>query len=570
MLFPNTFIKEYEERFNRIKNKYKYKFEIDDIINCEDDENLFELIGYYIYTIFQNQQQDNLTKIKSSFEKQDQYNLFLYVFELKNDINIKMNRPLEIFVKEFIVDNYKYRKKIISEYLREYFVGMKISELRDEVPGFVFTFLYINENEIREIKDNEYTNDLYIDKEIYSNGLIFSENAGNYSFDYFIDNYHYNEEDVINIYLQVILSLNAINQYYEFSHNDLHLDNIMITELEEPKILTYNVKLNGKQVKINLKVDKYLAKIIDFGMSSIKYKYKNEEIFSYKLRQDFKYYEKDPFPENDIIKITSSFHNEYKINDKLLALFNKVIKIAVIDVEKHINNMKDNNYYMHYDNWNNTNYDKILNHIFEIFEDYIENPIFDKEKLVKCDSYIIRLPISKIYRNDKLDNITLDIYVKNIINNYIKNKTFNFDKKEIYYRLPYSFKYFSNTFYTNDKLELLAILEIILKKHENKNFSHVIDITIISQYIYNSIVDIMYNIKEYEMLTRTLLIKTSKFIDIAIFYGDINKKYGKYEKYEKYKKNEGYVISENINKIKFENKEDKNKVIENFRKAKII
>ncbi len=530
--FPSSILIEIKNRTKKIKNEYK--FNIKDITNCKNDKNLLELIGYYIYNIFKKQQQNNLTKIKSTFTKQDIDKLFLFVFELKNNDIFNSEHPIEIFVKNFIIDesdNDNYFKVLQS--LREYFIGMKISELRDKVPGFIFTYMKISENKIREIINKKYTNNLYIYKDKYKNQIIFMEKAGDISLARFLLS-DPNEEDIINVYLQVILSLNAINQYYDFSHNDLHLDNIMITKLKEPKILTYNVKLNGKQVKINLKVDKYLAKIIDFGMSSIKYQYKGEEVLSYNIfsldddeysKEDYLFFPKEPFPENDIAKFSSGLGNIYRNkNPKISEMFINIVNYAVNDFNDYINNI---NFYMYYSDWNNKTYDEILNNIFEIFKDYIENPIFDKEKLVKCNSYLIRGIKYKIKKNEDLNEITKYNYLQNIMSRYVETGFLDFNHDIIYYRLPYSFKYSIFNKYSHDLYTMIKIFDRIetnckiLDFHDCENNLNIL-IRLISKSLYFILKEKSNYDDEY---TNEFLDKLIIFIKIAINKFDFRYKY---------------------------------------------
>ncbi len=522
ILFPKIMLIEIKKRFDEIKNKYKYRFEISDIIKCKNDENLLEILGYYIYQIFENKQEHNLTKIKSYFRKQAKDKLFLFVFELIDNKIFKSEKPIEIFVKEFINDQVSRIKTI--DYLREYAIGMKISELRDEVPGFVFTFLYLDEDYIHEILNKEYK-DFYKIDDIYKNILMFMEKAGDYSLSKFLFSKP-NEEDIINVYLQIILSLNAINQYYEFSHNDLHLNNIMITESEEPKILTYNVKLNGKQVKINLKVDKYLTKIIDFGLSSIKYQYDGEEVLSYNVNykkdETYLYFPKEPFPENDIIKLTSSIYyllGQFDEYSNYKYMFFDIINFTVKDINMFMANILQNNFYMYDYNWNNKTYDKILNYILYKCElsEYL-NYSEKHKKEVECDSYLILDSDNIIRKNEDINVINLDLYIRNILNKYIKTGIIDYDKKEIYYRLPESFKYFLINKWIMDIDIINETLKTIIQKYKiGKKIPYRKDIKILYTFLNTSIYKIFLQIEEYD--------KISNFISNLIQYFEILETY---------------------------------------------
>ncbi len=83
------------------------------------------------------------------------------------------------------------------------------------------------------------------------------------SFYKFINTRH-NEEDLSNIMLQIIISLIIAYKQYGFKHNDLHKANVLIQEKECE--LTYN--LSGKIITLK---SRYVARIIDYGLSSITY-----------------------------------------------------------------------------------------------------------------------------------------------------------------------------------------------------------------------------------------------------------------------------------------------------------
>ena len=83
------------------------------------------------------------------------------------------------------------------------------------------------------------------------------------SFHEFINTRH-NKEDLSNIMLQIIISLIIAYKQYGFKHNDLHRANVLIQERECE--LTYN--LSGKIITLK---SRYVARIIDYGLSHITY-----------------------------------------------------------------------------------------------------------------------------------------------------------------------------------------------------------------------------------------------------------------------------------------------------------
>nr|QBK84867.1 MAG: hypothetical protein LCDPAC02_00660 [Pithovirus LCDPAC02] len=505
ILIPDIIIEDYQNRFNKIKNNYINKFDIE---KCKNNK---ELIGYYLYLIFDKNQQDDTLEIlyyDQLFDLQDIITGF-YKIKLKYILNFKTNNQLKIFIKEFIIENeLSYYKS-----LREIIIGNKISELENEIPGFVFTFLHYEEYNIREMINNKYTKNVYIDdKNKYKNILLFTEYVGDKSFENILENIE--EYDIINIYLQVVLSLNAINQYYNFSHNDLHLGNIIIMELEEPKILTYKVLLNDKKVKINLKVDKYLTKIIDFGFSSIKYKYKNEEILSYNLFTEIdNYFPREPFPEGDIIKLTAKIYNLIK-NIEFKNIFYNILKYSVKDINEYIESFEENLFYLNYDNWNYNKYNQILNFILyeSKISNYINNISIEKQKIIKCNYYLTE-DILFFEENENINKITLKKYVNSIIDKYIKTGKFSHGSEDIFDRFSISYK---NLEYYIEKSKLEDLIIIMYDRGEKSNY--------LNQFIYNNIVNVLYN---YEI--------DEDFVDILLNYLDPNTKYTDVEYYDKNK-----------------------------------
>lgn len=97
-----------------------------------------------------------------------------------------------------------------------------------------------------------------------------------YFYEYIEDSYSFidflelvdNDHDIINIVVILCLSLREATVSINFTHHDLHKDNILIKVLNEREKLSCNTK-NGKY---NV-VTKYMPYIIDYGLSCVKNKY---------------------------------------------------------------------------------------------------------------------------------------------------------------------------------------------------------------------------------------------------------------------------------------------------------
>ena len=227
-----------------------------------------EMIRYYTYEIFKSRNLNKYLELENYKFKADPNVTLIKIFKFKENDTFEFKIPFNILSKDFLFGDE-------DEILGEYLVGMKLNELRDYVPNFVYTYMLSNENIIHSLNN---LNEFYktFDKSNYS---IIMEYIEGIQFTEFLDGEKFDITDVINILLQVTLALNAVNQHFEFIHNDLTSDNIIIRRLKKEKIISYKVLLNGKLVKINLKTY-FNVKIIDFGLSKISFNY-NNKIYKY-------------------------------------------------------------------------------------------------------------------------------------------------------------------------------------------------------------------------------------------------------------------------------------------------
>ncbi len=225
--------------------------------DCLITQNILEYVGYLNY----------IGKIDERFE-------------IMGGFLNKINRfnILEISVDE---DYEKYYRKI--------FIGFLLNDIYDEVNNILFTF---------------------IPKFTHKDFLVNTEDKGGSIFFHMKRDKMIQIYDFVNLYLQMILCLNSINQYYSFSHNEI--DEISATvRLSGVKILNYIVLLNGKKVKINLKPGLYKMKLGNFENSSITYNNKNISGV--------------PFPEYDIYDLTKLFIGDGKY--AILGLIDKFKQI---------------------------------------------------------------------------------------------------------------------------------------------------------------------------------------------------------------------------------------------------
>jgi len=137
--------------------------------------------------------------------------------------------------------------------------------LREFIPNFVYVYggfdcsspFIIGDNVINWCNLNEKENFQYVMYENVKDSVTFND---------FIRN-GCSENDFLNNYLQILLALNLAYDKINFTHYDLHSDNILIRKLPSKRSIKYN--LNNRDVYVN---GSTVATIIDYGMSRFEYK----------------------------------------------------------------------------------------------------------------------------------------------------------------------------------------------------------------------------------------------------------------------------------------------------------
>jgi len=121
---------------------------------------------------------------------------------------------------------------------RAFLIGKELNKLRNIVPNFVYTFTQVHNSSFQE----------------YIPGVTLEKALSFLTFG-----------DFLSVFIQILLALEIAQRECFFCHYDLHCANVMLVELETPQ--EYVVVLDNK--KYLVKAEKYLAVIIDFGLSSV-------------------------------------------------------------------------------------------------------------------------------------------------------------------------------------------------------------------------------------------------------------------------------------------------------------
>ena len=173
---------------------------------------------------------------------------------LLGDVDIIVKRP------QFSNDA-KTQEMMSSDLMREYFIGQTINRLRYETPLFMYTLGIFQCS--REMKNGK----LCTGKPKSTDPpYLVLENIQGESVHSLIKARKLPFRDWLVLYIQLLASLEYAQQKYEFTHYDLHTDNVMVRKLKKP--ITYSI-LNGMSTYTFENISD-VPTIIDFGLSSIR------------------------------------------------------------------------------------------------------------------------------------------------------------------------------------------------------------------------------------------------------------------------------------------------------------
>ena len=208
--------------------------------------------------------------------------------------------------------------------------------LRKYIPNFAYIYALFNcaepfiTNNTTLLCSNKSKNISYI---VYENiTSISSSYLGNETIDFNSFLSYCNAQDFLMYYVQIMYALRTAQYYCGFSHNDLHTKNILLRKVFKYNEFFIKYEIPNKDTEY-VKSNKYVAVLIDFGMSHIQidddnnienlgnlpYTYEDEEIVivlnkngdNYTIKSnDFKEYN---INEKDIITHISNYKLKVKI-----------------------------------------------------------------------------------------------------------------------------------------------------------------------------------------------------------------------------------------------------------------
>ena len=173
-----------------------------------------------------------------------------------------------IKVKNKIVIKTPQTKEEIRNMLFEYYIGSRfINKLRYKTPNFMYTYgifmcnPLINSNK----KDDKTSMSVNFCNDNNKNNiyLLFEKIDGLNLHDYIMElKTEKGLDNLVNCILQLVLSLDIAQKEGQYSHNDLHVENVMLRTIKSP--IVYNYIIGNSKYKMELN---YIATIIDYGMN---------------------------------------------------------------------------------------------------------------------------------------------------------------------------------------------------------------------------------------------------------------------------------------------------------------
>ena len=149
-----------------------------------------------------------------------------------------------------------------SALIHECFVGLNgTNSLRAEIPNFAYIYGFVNCS-APIIKNKEVISWCMDSKNANVTYAIYEKINNSISLATYIETC--TAEDFMKIYLQILYALKIAERKIGFTHYDLHYENILLRKIDRDNFFI-------KYDNIYLDSNSYVATIIDYGMSNIKY-----------------------------------------------------------------------------------------------------------------------------------------------------------------------------------------------------------------------------------------------------------------------------------------------------------
>jgi len=127
--------------------------------------------------------------------------------------------------------------------------------------NFVFNYMYQKKREFKNL--NRQIKELQKEHDINKATIMINERVNGISFQEFLNRRNIPMNELKKVYFQILFTIKAYTEV-GFQHNDLHTNNILISELEEPRDFSYIVDDDHYYF---LEKCRYIPQIYDFDLS---------------------------------------------------------------------------------------------------------------------------------------------------------------------------------------------------------------------------------------------------------------------------------------------------------------
>lgn len=276
----------------------------------------------------------------------------------------------------------------------EYFVGaMCLNKLRLNSVSLNFAYILDLFKCSLPVIDNDKNIVSYCNlKDAKNNYVVYEDINPAISFKEYMEKPEVEFTEWLNIFMQVLLGLSEAQKYFDFTHYDLHYENVLIRDL--PAKQKMYLQYPG-QAEFIL-ADK-IATIIDYGRSHVKYQHQN---YGFSNFEKYGVYADKSFPMYDVFKLLvfSIFTYVHKVNgdktspsyatlEKLVQIYNYFSNYKSVDqLFAELNDVAMTSSLLDL-NYMPISYLEFINYLKSLFQmDFIYKNVTDTNNILNCKS----------------------------------------------------------------------------------------------------------------------------------------------------------------------------------------
>ncbi len=330
------------------------------------------LLSTYLQDIISSQLISNVSAYGDTYKLYVDHNpltdrKLINTVDVLSPVDVEISHPL--FVAKAVKNS--------SQFYHEGFLGiLGLNNLRVYFPTFMYTYAVFEASP--PIGDVLFPN-LNIDRDVTY--LLLENISNSISLETFLTS-DISDKDFKEVLLQIIQALNLAYNLYDFTHYDMNAKNILIQVLdEEISFPYYGDEFYTETPVVKYFTTRYIARIIDFGLSHIQISNSNFGVFGY---EKYKVYAGKSFPYNDVHRLVCECGLQTN-NSSILNFLKQIYKTfgSKITFEQRIQtafNIRtkgDSDFFVPENNTKTINFSDIINMIVKDSIEIYDNPVHD-------------------------------------------------------------------------------------------------------------------------------------------------------------------------------------------------